>query len=272
MVCSWDQTWPESTSWALPASPAAMLLRRLRRLSWGSTAVQLFILTVVTLVCWPRWPVIGFCTLTSTCATGIWTKWAKSSCSKAWKKVKLPCTTLSCPLPTARCLSSGRPHHGPGWSSPSSLWTGSLASTTSCRWCPSSTRLLQQCGPQCGGTSSSCATWSGVWAISMPSCCPSTSPWPSRYEAPGMTMVTTLPPTRLKKQDYVYCLESSCRPTTQTYVLMVEDDAVRGADLSVLEHLLRTSFLWTPPPDAPLSGSITPRGSSTTSTPGPCVS
>lgn len=232
-----------------PASPAAaaamlLLLRRLRRLSWGSTAVQLFLLTVVTFGLLA--PLACHRLLHSYFYLRHWhlNRMSQDYLQQSLKEGEAALRYFE-ELPSAANGSvpiawqaSPRPRlvitvvtvdRQPGFH-----YVLQVVSRFH--------RLLRQCGPQCEGHQLFLCNVERSVSHGDAKLLSRHVPVANRYEGTEDDYGDD-PSTNSfekEKQDYVYCLESSLQTYNPDYVLMVEDDAVPEEQIfPVLEHLLR---------------------------------
>ncbi|XP_005605719.3 post-GPI attachment to proteins factor 4 [Equus quagga] len=227
-------------------SPAAMLLRRLRRLSWGSTAVQLFILTVVTFGLLA--PLACHRLLHSYFYLRHWhlNQMSQEFLQQSLKEgeaalhyfEELPSANGSVPIV---------------WQATPRPWLVITIITVDrqpgfhyvLQVVSQFHRLLQQCGPQCEGHQLFLCNVERSVSHFDAKLLSKYVPVANRYEGTEDDYGDD-PSTNSfekEKQDYVYCLESSLQTYNPDYVLMVEDDAVPEEQIfPVLEHLLRARF------------------------------
>ncbi|KAF7483998.1 transmembrane protein 246 [Marmota monax] len=225
---------------------AAMLLRRLRRLSWGSTAVQLFILTVVTfgllapLACHRL--LHSYFYLRNWHLNQMSQEFLQQSLKEGEAALhyfeELPSANGSVPIV---------------WQATPRPWLVITIITVDrqpgfhyvLQVVSQFHRLLQQCGTQCEGHQLFLCNVERSVSHFDAKLLSKYVPVANRYEGTEDDYGDD-PSTNSfekEKQDYVYCLESSLQTYNPDYVLMVEDDAVPEEQIfPVLEHLLRARF------------------------------
>ncbi|EHB01801.1 hypothetical protein GW7_07761 [Heterocephalus glaber] len=223
-----------------------MLLRRLRQLSWGSTAVQLFILTVVMFGLLA--PLACHRLLHSYFYLRNWhlNQMSQELLQQSLKEgeaalhyfEELPSADGSVPIV---------------WQATPRPWLVITIITVDrqpgfhyvLQVVSQFHQLLQQCGPQCEGYQLFLCNVERSVSHFDAKLLSKYIPVANRYEGTEDDYGDD-PSTNSfekEKQDYVYCLESSLQTYNPDYVLMVEDDAVPEEQIfPVLEHLLRARF------------------------------